>query len=121
MSAPRAAGTPPGPTDPADRRAPVLLAIAQIPAGKVATYGQIARLAGMPGAARYVGYCLRNLPQGSRLPWHRVIGAGGRIAFPHGSDAFALQQKKLRKEGVECSDGRINLRLFQWDAGITGH
>jgi methylated-DNA-protein-cysteine methyltransferase-like protein len=108
------------PTDTrSDRRAPVLQVIAQIPVGFVATYGQIAALAGMPGAARYVGYCLRELPKGSKLPWQRVIGAGGRIAFPAGSDAFLLQTKKLRSEGVECNDGRVNLHNFQWDAGIA--
>lgn len=123
MPAPARNRKPPaGPMDTnQDRRAPVFQAIAQIPVGAVATYGQIARLAGMPGAARYVGYCLRNLPKGSKLPWHRVIGAGGRIAFPNGSDAFLLQAKKLRKEGVECNDGKISLRNFQWDAGITRH
>jgi methylated-DNA-protein-cysteine methyltransferase-like protein len=97
-----------------DRRAPVFQVIAQIPAGFVATYGQIAALAGMPGAARYVGYCLRGLPKGSKLPWQRVIGAGGRIAFPAGSDAFERQAKRLRKEGVIVNNGRISLKQFQW-------
>lgn len=97
-----------------DRRAPVFQAIAQIPAGYVATYGQIAALAGMPGAARYVGYCLRELPKGSKLPWQRVIGAGGRIAFAAGSDAFERQTARLRKEGVLVNNGRINLKQFQW-------
>lgn len=104
-----------------DKREPVYQAIAAIPEGRVATYGQIAILAGMPGAARYVGFCLRGLPKGSKLPWHRVIGAGGHIAFPAGSDAFLLQAKKLCKEGVDCNNGRINLRNFRWDAGITRH
>lgn len=104
-----------------DRRAPVFQVIAQIPVGNVATYGQIASLAGMPGAARYVGYCLRGLPSGSTLPWQRVVGAGGRIAFAAGSDAFVLQQKKLLQDGVDCRNGKIDLRRFQWAAGIAGN
>lgn len=98
---------------------PVFQALAQIPAGRVATYGQIAKLAGLPGAARYVGYCLRNLPDGSTLPWHRVVAAGGRIAFAAGSDAFVRQIGKLQREGITSSNGRIDLRRFQWEAGIT--
>jgi methylated-DNA-protein-cysteine methyltransferase-like protein len=105
-----ASGSDPG----ADRRAPVFQAIAQIPKGNVATYGQIASLAGMPGSARYVGYCLRSLPKGSKLPWQRVIGAGGRIAFPAGSDSFERQIARLRKEGVIVNNGRIDLKQFQW-------
>jgi len=97
-----------------DRRAPVFQVIAQIPKGNVATYGQTASLAGMPGAARYVGYCLRGLPKGSKLPWQRVIGAGGRIAFPADSDAFDRQTARLRKEGVIVNNGKISLKQFQW-------
>jgi len=97
-----------------DRRAPVFQVIAQIPKGNVATYGQIASLAGMPGAARYVGHCLRGLPKGSKLPWQRVIGAGGRIVFPAGTDAFERQSACLRKEGVIVNNGRISLKQFQW-------
>ena len=89
--------------------------VAQIPRGKVASYGQVAELAGLPGRARLVGRTLSNLPAGTRLPWHRVINARGRLSFPFGSDAYALQRRRLEAEGVRFENERISLRKFQWD------
>jgi len=97
-----------------NKSAPVFQVLAQIPSGCVATYGQVANLAGMPGAARYVGYCLRNLPEGSALPWHRVVAAGGRIALAEGSDAFASQLNKLNQEGIDLRNGKVDMKRFQW-------
>jgi methylated-DNA-protein-cysteine methyltransferase-like protein len=62
--------------------------VASIPEGKVATYGQVAKIAGYPSQARYVGATLRNLPKNTALPWHRVINAQGRISFPSDSEAY---------------------------------
>lgn len=86
--------------------------IHSIPPGRVATYGQVARLAGLPGYARYVGTVLKNLPADSRLPWHRVINASGRISFPHGSEQYNRQKQLLEEEGIVFVNGRLSLRHF---------
>ena len=83
-----------------------------IPMGTVATYGQVARLAGLPGYARYVGTVLKKLPGNSRLPWHRVINAGGRISFPMGSEQYRRQRKLLEAEGIVFVNDRLSLRQF---------
>jgi methylated-DNA-protein-cysteine methyltransferase-like protein len=71
-----------------------------IPRGQVSTYGAIARAAGLPGRARLTGYALRVAPKELHLPWHRVVGAGGRIVFPTTSTQFREQTKRLRAEKV---------------------
>jgi methylated-DNA-protein-cysteine methyltransferase-like protein len=81
--------------------------VAQLPHGTVSTYGDVARAAGLPGRARQAGYALKHLPDGMHLPWHRVVGAGGRIVFPPGSRAYREQARRLRGEGVEVVDGRV--------------
>jgi methylated-DNA-protein-cysteine methyltransferase-like protein len=81
--------------------------VVAIPRGEFATYGGIARRAGLPGRARMVGHALKVAPATLKLPWHRVLGAGGRIAFPHGSAQFAEQRRRLRAEGVEIVRGRV--------------
>jgi methylated-DNA-protein-cysteine methyltransferase related protein len=81
--------------------------VAQLPPGTVSTYGEVARAAGLPGRARQAGYALRHMPAGMHLPWHRVVGAGGRIVFPPGSSAFREQAHRLRAEGVKVVDGRV--------------
>jgi len=91
-----------------------LAAIASIPAGKVSTYGEIARMAGYPGYARQVGHLLKNLPQDSRIPWHRVINSQGRIAFPTGSAPARRQHEALVAEGVEVRAGKISLKRYFW-------
>ena len=84
-----------------------------IPRGSVATYGQVAALAGLPRRARWVGRVLRELPSGSKLPWHRVLAAGGRISVP-GSSARE-QRKRLLREGVDVTlTGRVDLARFGW-------
>ncbi len=89
--------------------------IALIPKGRVATYGQVAELAGFPGGARRVGRILSQLPSGSRIPWHRVVNASGGISLPEGSGGFARQHARLTKEGIVFSEsGRIALRKFRW-------
>ena len=90
--------------------------VALIPRGKVATYGQIAALAGFPRHARLVGYALnRQLAPDSELPWHRVINAQGRLSL-HKLDIHVenLQRFKLEQEGVEFLIDRINLKQYRW-------
>ena len=89
--------------------------VAQIPMGKVATYGQIARLLGHPSAARAVGYALHALPTGSDIPWQRVINAAGRISSRCHPHAEAIQRALLEAEGVRFEvSGAVNLKIFRW-------
>ena len=88
--------------------------IEDIPEGSVASYGQIAEVAGIPRGARQVGYALRHSPAGRDLPWHRVITASGRIAFPPGTAQFNEQSKRLIMEGVAVRNGKIDMKKFRW-------
>ena len=94
-----------------------------IPAGKVACYGQIADLAGLPGRARMVGKALGCVPkagwQGKLVPWFRVINAQGKISFPVGSEYFCKQRDLLQEEEVVILGARIKLKEFQWQPDIT--
>lgn len=90
--------------------------VCAIPRGKVSTYGAVARAAGLPGRARQTGYALRVAPEGMNLPWHRVLGAGGRIVFPKSSRAYREQARRLRAEGVPVKNGRVP-RLAITDLG----
>ena len=89
--------------------------IAQIPKGKVASYGQIAAMLGHPRRARRVGYALHQTPDGVEIPWQRVINAQGRISFPAHGHQFHLQRAMLEAEGVVFDeDGRVDLKVFGW-------
>ncbi len=91
--------------------------VRKIPRGRVATYGQIAELAGMEGHARQVGYALHNLPSRSSVPWHRVINAKGEISPRSAGDSHELQRILLEAEGVVVDlRGRIDLQEFRWDS-----
>ena len=81
--------------------------VARIPRGRAATYGDVARAAGLPGRARQAGYALKHVPDDLQLPWHRVVGAGGKIAFPPSSSARREQTRRLRGEGVAVTNGRV--------------
>ena len=81
--------------------------VCSIPRGRVSTYGAVARAAGLPGHARQAGFALRVAPEDLNLPWHRVVGAGGRIVFPSGSREHKEQARRLRAEGVEVKTGRV--------------
>jgi methylated-DNA-protein-cysteine methyltransferase related protein len=81
--------------------------VSSIPRGQVSTYGAVARAAGLPGRARQTGFALRVAPEELNLPWHRVLGAGGRIVFPPTSRHFKEQARRLRAEGVPVKDGRV--------------
>ena len=89
--------------------------VRQIPRGRVATYGQIARLAGMPGHARQVGYALNALPDGLDIPWHRVINAGGGISTRFNPLDEDIQRGLLEEEGVEFNlSRRLSLARYRW-------
>lgn len=89
--------------------------VAAIPAGKVASYGQIAELAGLPRQARAVGKMMSQLPRDTRLPWFRVINAQGRISFPLDSDGYRRQRERLEADGIEFTGERISLKQYRWD------
>ncbi|WP_151958623.1 MGMT family protein [Acinetobacter junii] len=93
----------------------ILEVVALIPFGKVATYGQIAKLAGLPKHARLVGTVLKNLDEGSQLPWHRVINSQGKVITTnldeHGENR---QLKLLKNEGVLLENYKIKLKNYQW-------
>ncbi len=88
--------------------------VAAIPPGRVSTYGEVAKLAGLPRGARQVGWALGKAPASLRLPWFRVIGAGGRIALPKGTKGYRIQISKLRADGVAVENGRVRLPEYQW-------
>jgi len=91
--------------------------VSKIPRGKVATYGQIATLAGIGRNARMVGYALSALPENLNIPWHRVINSRGEISYaPTRGGYDSLQQKLLETEGVKFdSCGKIDLSIFKWN------
>jgi methylated-DNA-protein-cysteine methyltransferase-like protein len=96
----------------------IYAAVRRIPRGKVSTYGWIAALAGMPGAARQVGYALHALPSHTTVPWHRVINAQGRISLRRGGGHELEQRFLLEGEGVAFdAGGRVRLDEFGWRGG----
>lgn len=100
---------------PADaRRAALYLTLHQVPEGKVVSYGQLAELAGLGRAARFVGRTLSQLPDGSALPWHRVLGAGGRISLAVGTVSGEEQRARLRAEGVTIRNNRVDMQRHGW-------
>jgi methylated-DNA-protein-cysteine methyltransferase related protein len=96
------------------RRTALYLTLAQVPAGCVVSYGELAQLAGLGRAARWVGRTLSQLPEGSKLPWHRVLGAGGRISLPVGSASGDEQRARLRDEGVTVRNNRVDIQRHGW-------
>jgi methylated-DNA-protein-cysteine methyltransferase-like protein len=92
----------------------VMAWIKKIPRGKVATYGQIARLAGKPGSARAVGWILNSCSETHGLPWQRVLNSQGKISFPKKSSLFSEQKRLLEKEGVELYKGALDLERYGW-------
>jgi methylated-DNA-protein-cysteine methyltransferase-like protein len=97
----------PDPATPTQRAAAIRKAVRAIKRGTFASYGEVARRAGLPGRARLVGQVLRESGDESRLPWHRVTGAGGRIAFPAGSKNAREQLRRLEREGVRARGQRV--------------
>ena len=97
-----------------ERTAAILAVVRAIPRGRVTTYGGVATRAGLPRQARLVGKVLSALPGNSRVPWHRVVAAGGRIAFPAGSESRASQIERLRAEGIDAARGRVDMARHGW-------
>jgi methylated-DNA-protein-cysteine methyltransferase-like protein len=94
----------------------VYAVVSRIPRGRVATYGEVAARAGMPHAPRVAGYALHALPEGSPLPWHRVVGAKGRLSLTRLDPAAAVTQRlRLEREGVRFDGrGRVDLARHGW-------
>ena len=89
---------------------------AMIPAGQVASYGQIARMAGLPRrAARMVGRALGAAPKEMNLPWHRIVNAQGKIAIPQGTRRYEQQRELLEAEGITLRDGQLDINKHRWD------
>lgn len=96
----------------------ILQVIALIPYGKVASYGQIARMAGLPKHARLVGYLLKHLDSAADIPWHRVINSQGKISLSKLNESGEnIQRLKLVAEGVMVIGDKINLKQYQWMNG----
>lgn len=92
--------------------------VRRIPRGRVATYGQVAELAGLPGTARQVGWALHALHRGTRVPWQRVVNARGACSVRPGSGSELLQRRRLEREGVAFgAAGRIDLSRYGWQRG----
>ncbi len=96
--------------------AAIYAVVRRIPKGWVATYGQVAAMAGLPRRARLVGQVLQHLDPAIKIPWHRVVNAKGEVSYTlsrNGGDA--LQQRLLEQEGIEFDDrNRFNLERFRW-------
>jgi methylated-DNA-protein-cysteine methyltransferase related protein len=88
--------------------------VGRIPRGRVATYGQVARLAGLPGHARLVGFAMASLPDGTRVPWHRVVNAEGKCSLRRDGVGHFVQRERLKRERVRFQNGRIRLERFLW-------
>lgn len=97
-------------------------AVRKIPAGRVASYGQIATLAGSPRSARIVGWALRTLGPDSKVPWHRVVNKAGVISIQNMDVPAEAQAAKLRAEGIDViqvdSEFHIDLKKFGWDGKV---
>ena len=97
----------------------ILQVVALIPYGKVATYGQVAKMAGLPKHARLVGRVLQQV-EDAQLPWHRVINSQGKISLSKlDAQGDNLQIIKLQAENIVVNAGKINLKLYQWDGEIS--
>jgi methylated-DNA-protein-cysteine methyltransferase-like protein len=104
--------------EPKPEHAAILRVIVSIPRGRVASYGEIAKRAGLPKRARLVGRVLGEVPAGMDVPWYRVLRSDGRIAFPAGSRAFRTQVRHLAGEGVLVRNGRVDLLMHGWERNM---
>lgn len=101
---------------PAGTHERILDVVRAIPRGKVATYGQVAAMAGLPGQARLVGYALHALPDGSDVPWQRVLNARGEVSPRVIPGADGHQRAVLEREGVTFDGkGRVDLARCRWE------
>ncbi|KTD67213.1 methylated-DNA--protein-cysteine methyltransferase [Legionella steelei] len=96
----------------------VLKLIKSIPRGKVATYGDIARLAGHPQGARGVGWLLHSCTGSHNLPWQRVLKSGGKLSFPADTPQYLVQKELLEKEGIAIIKGYVDLKKYSWQGEL---
>lgn len=89
--------------------------VKKIPKGQVASYGQVASLAGSRRWARVVGYALHACPDPVRIPWHRVVKQDGGLAFDSAGGGRNLQKELLEGEGVRFRAGKVIMKDYQWD------
>jgi len=92
--------------------------VSEIPSGHVLTYGEVARLAGIPSAARRVSQALRRAPRSMNLPWHRVINAQGKISFPQDSSGWHRQKNLLEVEGLVFLNGKVDLEQYGYRGAV---
>jgi len=98
----------------------IIAVVRRIPRGRVATYGQIATLAGFPRQPRLVGYALHALQAGTRVPWHRVVNAQGMISTRSRGSGAASQRRLLEREGVRFDErARLALHKYRWQPKKT--
>ncbi|WP_137168577.1 MGMT family protein [Salinimonas lutimaris] len=100
-----------------NRYTQIYAVVTLIPTGQVASYGQIADLAGLPGRARLAGKALKD-STGHDLPWHRVVRADGTLAFPAGSEKAREQREKLLSEGVTVNNMRADIKRYGWQPDL---
>lgn len=96
----------------------IWLIVSKIPSGKVASYGQVADLAGLPGRARLTARALKVAPKELALPWYRVLRSSGEIAFAKGSDDAKRQAGLLQEENVVVLNNRVKLKSFGWEPSL---
>jgi methylated-DNA-protein-cysteine methyltransferase-like protein len=98
-----------------DRYVRIYSVVRRVPKGRVATYGQIAQLAELPGCARQVGYALHALDEATDVPWQRVVNSAGRVSLRHEPGVDQLQRQLLEAEGLHFdASGRLDLSSRQW-------
>jgi methylated-DNA-protein-cysteine methyltransferase-like protein len=115
VSRARARAKPSSPRAPLSSYQRIWRVVARIPRGRVATYGQVAELAGLPRAARQAGYAMHALPSGSRVPWQRVVNARGEVSPRSNPGGELVQRVLLEREGVAFdARGRIDLARYGW-------
>ncbi len=84
----------------------------------MASYGQVAEIAGVPRGARQVAFALRHVPAGDSVPWHRVLLSSGKLAFEPGSASFKKQKQRLSVENVPLLNGRVDMARFRWQPDL---
>ena len=92
--------------------------VKRIPRGRVITYGQLAKMLRLPGGARTAGFAIAACPSGRGIPWHRVVGAGGRLLTQE--PVASLQRRLLEGEGTYCDGKRVDIAAHQWTKALAG-
>jgi methylated-DNA-protein-cysteine methyltransferase-like protein len=94
---------------------PVYRLVKHIPRGRVTTYGELAKALGLPGGARAIGYAMAACPSGRGIPWHRVVGAGGRLLLSE--PCAGMQRRLLETEGISIEGGSVSMKRYAWSPG----